>query len=160
MLAATDTNMFSQIQLDVLQHGQRQDDIDLRLRHNNLGFLGLLKSVPQRDLLVLCQQELLSALGITHPCKVERAHSLGPDLRANKQPTSSPSKRGCTGPRQTIVKYLYHTHKTNILRSFKRLKDNQILRGHSLHVCSDLGILFPDICDTCAHLPAYFSKSI
>lgn len=53
--------------------GDKVEYLENRLRRNNLYILGVPDSVPQRELVAICERELPAALGLPGILKVERA---------------------------------------------------------------------------------------
>lgn len=116
---------------------EKVDDLENRSRRNNLRILGLPEDIPQQELANICEKEIPELLRLPASCKVERAHRLGPDLRSAKRDTNPNVSRTAEKPRQVIVKYLDYADKTNILRTFRALKNNLTLRGHKLLIFGD-----------------------
>lgn len=82
------------------------DDLENRARRNNLRLVGLPESVPAKDLEHYCSVILPQALGISSPCKVERAHRIGPP-RDNQK------------PRPVIIRYLDFADRRLLLQTFR-----------------------------------------
>lgn len=144
--------------------GEKVEDLENRSRRNNLCILGIPESVPQKDLMLFCEQELPTALGLPHRCKVERAHRLGPDLRPDKTIKTHSTSEARERPRQVMVKYLDYTDKTNILCVFKRLKEGLNVRGHKILISGDFSAevvqkrrAFSPLCSTLCHRQICFA---
>lgn len=54
------------------------DDLENRSHRNNLRFIGIPESVKSAELATYCSATIPQALGVDRPCKVERAHRIGP----------------------------------------------------------------------------------
>lgn len=60
--------------------GDRLEDLENCSHCNNLRMVGLPKSIKHSDLHNICEADLPQALGLTHKCRIDRAHRIDPDL--------------------------------------------------------------------------------
>lgn len=109
------------------------EDLENRSRRNNLRMVGLSEDIPQRDLQHICEVDLPKSLGLSHACRVERVHRLGPD-RSLRSPPGDKNKKP---PRQTIMKFLDYNDKVDILRAFRK-------HGSPLEIGGSRLLLFED----------------
>lgn len=134
----SDSNKLQDQIRNILRDNERLRDKleDLENRCNNLRILGITESILQKDLAHLCSQELPLGLGISHTCKVEKAHRLCPDLRADKLSKSQAEAAAGERPRQFIVKYLEFTDKVS-MQAYKHLRGSFELKGHKVLLFAD-----------------------
>lgn len=137
----------STLSADILRMGDKLEDLENRSRRNNLRMVGLPESVPQKDLQHICEIDLPKTLGLSHACRVERVHRIGPD----RSSSDARSDRNRNTPRQTIMKFLDYNDKQDILRAFRK-------RGAPLELGGAKLLLFEDFSADVARRRREFSS--
>ncbi|XP_069830657.1 uncharacterized protein [Dendropsophus ebraccatus] len=147
-----------QSRIEAIEHENKRlwdkvEDLENRSRRNNLRIVGVPESYKQSDLLHLCEVTLPTMLGIQHPCKVEKAHRLGPNMRSGPNKGIPPGLQQKERPRLSIVKYLDFTDKVAIRKAFRNRREPLELDGHRLLIFGDFSAevtrrrrLFSPIC--------------
>lgn len=100
------------------------DDLENRLRRNNLRIVSIPETVKPADLNRLCEETIPQAMGINKTIIVERAHRIGAPQNDTK------------GPRQIIARYLNFSDKNTIPQNFQT-KRELIIERHNILLFSD-----------------------
>lgn len=112
---------------------EKLDDLENRSRRNNLRFIGLPERIPASRLRHICEYDIPSALDMEGPCKVERAHRVGPERLDAPSDKSDRSTR----PRQVIAKFLDYSEKEALLRAYRRKQYPLKIEGHQILIFGD-----------------------
>lgn len=121
--AADSQSAYSKLSKTVHYLQDKVDDLENRSRRNNLRFVGVPESIKSVDLQTFCSHTIPQALGLSHPCKVERAHRLGPPRDDSK-------------PRPVIARYLDYSEKHRLLQNYRSQK-GLVADGHKILLFAD-----------------------
>lgn len=112
---------------------EKIDDLENRSRRNNLRIIGLPERLPASHLRHICEYDIPTALEMEGPCKVERAHRVGPE----RLDTTSDKPERSTRPRQVIAKFLDYSEKEAMLRAYRKKQIPTKIEGHQILIFGD-----------------------